>query len=133
MLLAISKLVFQLLLAVHQLLHCVVLTDGQSTALLHNLVQVTDLTLQILDKLASLFLFVFGSFDQLPSLVNLTFEDGDGVAIFLGQLYGGLDLGCVLHDGVLKFLAALYKAFFAFIGCLESTVQLFVFSAIAFH
>ena len=87
--------------AVHQLLDCVVLTDGQPTALLHNLVQVPDLALKILDQLAGLLFLVFGSFYELPSLVNLTFEDGDGVAIFLGQLDGGLDLGCVLHDGVL--------------------------------
>jgi len=64
-------------------------------------VQVTDLTLQVLNQFACLLFLVFGGFDESPSLVYLAFEYGDGVAVFLGQLDGCFDLGCILDDSVL--------------------------------
>jgi hypothetical protein len=82
-------------------LNSIVLADGEAAALFHNFVQVADLTLKVLNQFTSLSFLVLCSLDKLPSLVNLAFEDGNSVAVFLGKLDGSFDLGCILDYRVL--------------------------------
>jgi len=85
--------------------HGVVLSEGESRALLNNFMKLADLILEALDDLARLLLLGLGLLNELPALLNLTSENCNGVRVFLGKLNSPLDSSCVLEDGVVKFLA----------------------------
>ena len=103
----LADLVLELLLLVQDLLHGVVLGEAETRTTLHDLVQVSDLLLQISNDLPRVFFLLLGLFDQFPGLVNLTFEHRDGTGVFLGQLDGGLHTHRIVRDRLVHVLAAL--------------------------
>ena len=59
------------LFLMHQLLDSVILRERQTTALLDDLMQVSDFAFEVLDDFAGFFLLVFGLLDKTPSSVYL--------------------------------------------------------------
>ena len=61
------------------LLDIVILGESESTALLDDLMQMCDFTLEVLNNFARLFFLLFGLLDKFPSFIDFTLEDSDGV------------------------------------------------------
>jgi len=86
-------------------MHGIVLTEGKSRALLNDFVKLSNLILEPLDDLSSLFFFGLGLFDELPALLNLSPKHSDCVAVLLCKLNSSLDSCRILQDCVVEFLA----------------------------
>lgn len=126
-------LVLEFLLLSHKSLNLVVLTHRETRALLNDLMKLADLVLESLDDFPGFLLLSLGSFDEFPALVDLPSEHADGVRVFLSELDGSLDSGCVLQNSVVKFSASLHQPLFALVGCLQGSVKFLVFLSELLH
>jgi hypothetical protein len=98
-------LFLKLLSLSHEVVHCVVLANGQSRPLLYDLIQMGNLISQVLDDLPGFFFLFFGLLDQFPSFFNFFPENINCLRVFLGELDGCLDFSSILENGVIQILA----------------------------
>ena len=78
----------------------VVLADGETGTLLHDLVQMGDFVSEILDNLPGLFFLFLSLLHEFPSLVNLLPQYGYSLRVLLGKFDGCLDSCSILQDGI---------------------------------
>lgn len=132
-LLLLLDLVLELHLLVEDLLHSVILTERKAGSTLHDLVEMGDFLLQIGDDLTRVLFLLLGLLDQLPGLVHLTLQNGDGGGVLLRELDGSLHSHGVVGDGLVHVLATLEQAFLVFIGSAEGSVESLVLSLELVH
>jgi hypothetical protein len=91
----------EIFLSTHQLVNGVILSKGETRALLNNLVELGNLVLEALNDLPGLLFLVLGGLNKLPALLDLSSQDSDGVGILLGQLNGSLDSCSILQNCII--------------------------------
>ena len=64
-----------------------------------------DFILELLDDLPGLLFLVLGCLNELPTLLNFSSENSNGVAVLLGQLDSALNLGSVCNNCIVELLA----------------------------
>lgn len=109
LLILLVDFLLQLLLGSHESLDLVVLSHGETRALLNDLVQLGNLLFESVDDLSCLLLLGLGSLNELPAFVNFSSEHTDGVRIFLSQLDSSLDSGSIRQDRVVQVLASKFE------------------------
>eukprot|EP00906_Rhabdomonas_costata_P030247 RCo042734 len=97
----------QLVFDLNQLIHGVLLANGQASTLLHELAEVGDLLLQLLDGFLGAALLLVRRVHHLPGLLDLLLQAVDGVLVLLGKLQRGLDLAGIGDDLAVQLLAFL--------------------------
>jgi len=123
----------QRLLLVEYLLHRIILGETQARPTLHDFVQVRDLLLKISDDFSRIFLFLFRLLDQLPRLVHLSLQHGDGARVLLCQLNGCLHPHGVVCDRLVHVLTTFKEPLFVLVGSTEGSVKALILGPKPIH
>mmetsp|Transcript_162420 Transcript_162420/g.520530 ORF Transcript_162420/g.520530 Transcript_162420/m.520530 type:complete len:357 (+) Transcript_162420:1712-2782(+) len=109
--------------------HRVLLVHAQSRALLHQVAQVRDLDLQVMNGLLGPLLLLVRCLNHLPSPLDLLLQVLDRCLVLFGKVEGHLDLRGIANDLSVELAALLDQPLLALVRLLEGPVEFLVLQA----